>query len=126
MTDRRDARSGTAGWPAWARVANNWVHDVCTGLWFACVLVVWLLVSRASGASAEAASVLDQTALTMFGIALAALFGITVTGALRLAYWRADTPSEQVASKRPMLIGKHIAFVAVYGAGTVWAWWLVR
>jgi hypothetical protein len=40
-------------------------------------------------------------------------------------YWRAQTPKEQLAAKRITLIWKHIAFLLIYGGGTVLAWYFV-
>jgi hypothetical protein len=36
-------------------------------------------------------------------------------------YWRSDTPPDQVRAKRSALVVKHVAFLVVYGLGTVWA-----
>jgi uncharacterized membrane protein len=113
----------------WIRLANNWLHDVGTGLWAACLVV--LLVISGERPSFEAISSPDGYALiagvttTVFLMLVAALAVIALTGAFRLFYWRSQTPSDELASKRPALIWKHVAFVAVYVPGTWWAWTLV-
>lgn len=106
------------------RLINNWLHDVGTGLWAACALVIVVLeaeIAELAGMPQAAAAVLEsQHAVLM--LAPLALADIAATGGLRLAYWRSQTPAEELASKRPALIGKHVAFAVVYGGGT-WAMW---
>lgn len=107
------------------RLINNWLHDVGTGLWAACVLVIWLLQDRkeALATPAEAVmAILYEVQWLMFWLVVASLIVISITGALRLLYWRRETPEDQMPSKRPALIGKHIAFLVIYGGGTVWAY----
>ncbi len=110
----------------WMRLANNWVHDVGTGLWAACLLVLWVLRGRldsiGDAAGAAFATTMSDVLTLVFWLLIGALVAIVVTGALRLAYWRAETPREQLPAKRPALIGKHVAFVVIYGVGTAWAW----
>lgn len=105
------------------RLANNWLHDVGTGLWAACVLVIVVLDARKEALAAEAGSVFSEAVLgielLVFWLLLGALADIALTGMLRLAYWRSQTPAEEMPAKRPALIGKHIAFLAVYGGGTL-------
>lgn len=111
----------------WVRLANNWLHDVGTGLWAACLLVLVAL----DGPRADLASVPDAYAAVagvtglVFGLLVVALVAITLTGAVRLFYWRSQTPPDELAAKRPALIGKHVAFLVVYAPGTWWAWTLV-
>ena len=56
---------------------------------------------------------------------MVSLVGLTVTGAIRLFYWRAETPPDELKTKRGALIVKHVAFLLVYGLGTAWAAWMV-
>jgi hypothetical protein len=69
----------------------------------------------------EAAVVLSAANLNVFWLLVASLVGLTVTGILRLFYWRRETPPEFVRQKRRALIAKHIAFLLAYGLGTAWA-----
>lgn len=106
------------------RLANNWLHDIGTGLWAACLLVVWVLEGQIAQVASvpDAATALTQTQQLIFWLLIGALVDITITGVVRLFYWRSATPAEELASKRPALIGKHVAFLVVYGGGTLWAW----
>jgi hypothetical protein len=61
----------------------------------------------------------------VFWLLIGALVVVTVTGALRLFYWRATTPPAELAEKRRALIIKHIAFLVIYGGGSVWGWLLL-
>jgi len=59
---------------------------------------------------------------TIATLAIVALVVLAVSGGLRLAYWRANTPSGDFVAKRKMLVIKHVAFALLYGVGT---WWLL-
>lgn len=108
----------------WVRLVNNWLHDIGTGLWAACVVALWSLSTKRPEfvdlPRAAYAAVADVTSL-IFLLLVVALVVITVTGVPRLLYWRAETPAYELPSKRPALIGKHVAFLVVYGLGTWWA-----
>lgn len=109
------------------RLVNNWLHDVGTGLWAASLIAVWVLSRQANALAAQPAAqaAVRQAQLVMFWLMLLALVDIAITGAVRLLYWRAATPADELPSKRPALIGKHVAFFVVYGLGTVLGWWLL-
>jgi hypothetical protein len=109
---------------AYPRIVNNFVHDMSTGTWAACVLVIWTLWRETASASAETAQALALAEQRVFWLLVAALVGLAVTGALRLAYWRDDTTEETLAPKRSALIVKHVAFVVIYGLGSLWAAWM--
>jgi len=103
------------------RLVNNFVHDMSTGTWAACLLVIAVVRARAGGVPAEAAVVLAEAMRLVFWLLVASLGGLAVTGGIRLRYWRAETPSAHVGTKRAALAFKHVAFLAVYGLGTAWA-----
>lgn len=103
------------------RIINNFIHDMSTGTWAACLLVIWVIAARSKGVPPEAAAVLAQASATVFWLLVFSLVGLTITGAIRILYWRTDTPPEQLKTKRKALIVKHVAFLVIYGAGTVWA-----
>ncbi|MBA4370819.1 MAG: hypothetical protein C0418_04495 [Coriobacteriaceae bacterium] len=109
------------------RLVNNWLHDFSSGLWGSCVLVLWLLERSLPDTPPDeaVASVLFGIQWVFWWILLAALAIIALTGAVRLFYWRSATPAEELPAKRPALIGKHIAFLGIYGLGTWWAWTLL-
>ena len=119
------AEGAEASSSALPRIVNNFVHDMSTGTWAACMLVIWVIASRSAGVPAEAAAVLSDANTVVFWLLVLALVGLTVTGVIRLFYWRADTPPEQLKTKRGALIVKHVAFLLVYGVGTAWAAWTV-
>jgi hypothetical protein len=108
-----------------SRVVNNFVHDMSTGTWFACLLVIWVISRRIAGAPPEAQAVLVDAERAVFWLLAASLVGLAVTGGLRLFYWRQDTPADELAAKRGALLVKHVGFLLVYGLGTVLAGWLV-
>lgn len=112
----------------WVKITNNWLHDTGSGLWAACVVLIAVLASRQdamTGAAIEAWEVVAALTLLLFRILLVSLAVIAITGGIRLAYWKRDTPASDMRFKRPALIGKHVAYLLVYGAGTWWAWTMV-
>ena len=108
-----------------SRMVNNFVHDMSTGAWFACLLVIYVVASRTPGVSAEARLVLVDAERAVFWLLVASLVGLAATGGLRLRYWRLDTPAEQLTTKRGALLAKHAAFFVFYGLGTALAAWAV-
>ncbi|HEY5547998.1 MAG TPA: hypothetical protein VIL17_00205 [Coriobacteriia bacterium] len=107
------------------RIVNNFVHDMSTGTWAACVLVIWVIASRSQGVPPQAAVVLRDATSVVFWLLVVSLVGLSLTGGIRLFYWRAETPPDELKTKRGALIFKHIAFLLVYGLGTAWAAWVV-
>ncbi|HEY5548758.1 MAG TPA: hypothetical protein VIL17_04105 [Coriobacteriia bacterium] len=115
------ARQGSA----LPRIVNNFVHDMSTGTWAACVLVIWVIASRSQGVPPEAAAVLGDATRVVFWLLVVSLVGLSLTGGLRLFYWRSETPPDELKTKRGALIVKHVAFLLIYGLGTAWAAWMV-
>lgn len=110
----------------YVRITNNFLHDMATGTWAACLLVMWVLAARATAAiPPEAVAALDDASWIVFWLLLGALAVIGVTGALRLAYWRGQTSPDDLAAKRRALLVKHVAFLVIYGGGTWWAYTLL-
>ena len=107
------------------RIVNNFVHDMSTGTWAACILVIWVIASQSQGVSPEAAAVLSDANSVVFWLLVISLVGLSVTGAVRLFYWRSETPPDELKTKRGALIFKHVAFLLIYGLGTAWAAWTV-
>ncbi len=105
-------------------IANNFAHDLATGVWAACLLVTWMLASRLAGMPDAAAGAVRESMWMLFKVALAALVVIAVTGGVRLGYWRRQSVGEEDEKRRSLLV-KHAAFALVYGAGTAWLWTLV-
>jgi hypothetical protein len=110
----------------WVRLVNNWLHDIASGTWVGCVLVLYMLSGEAAKLSDSiAASAIGRAMWPLWWLLLGALVVIAATGAARLAYWRASTTAEEMPAKRPALIGKHVAYLAVFGLGTAWAFFLL-
>jgi hypothetical protein len=110
-------------------ILNNFLHDMATGTWAACGLVIWMLSGRVAAMStvpSDASLALHDAMSAVFRLGIAALVVIGATGGVRLGYWRRQTPPEDRQAKRRALIVKHVAFAVIYGLGTVWFWSLVR
>ena len=109
----------------YVRITNNFLHDMATGTWAACLMVLWVLKRQLVGMPPEAAAAVGDAMLLVLWLLIGALVVVTVTGALRLFYWRATTTPTELAEKRRALIIKHVAFLVVYGGGSVWGWMLL-
>ncbi|MGB4441592.1 MAG: hypothetical protein WBJ62_05145 [Coriobacteriia bacterium] len=109
----------------YVRIVNNFLHDMATGTWAACLAVLLVLSGRLAGMPAEAAVALGDAMTLVFWILAGALVVVSATGGIRLAYWRQQTAPEDLAAKRRSLIVKHIAFFVIYGGGSVWGWLLL-
>jgi putative copper export protein len=107
-----------------SRILNNFLHDTCTGMWVGCVIVIYTLAMQVPGMPAEAASAIELAQSRVWWLLVLALVGLGVTGGIRLFYWRSQASPGELAAKRAALIWKHIAFLVIYGAGSVWAYGL--
>jgi hypothetical protein len=107
-------------------ILNDFMHDLGTGVWAACLLVVWVLHGELASLPAEASAALSSVMWLLWWLAIAALVVIGATGGLRLRYWRRECDSHDVDAKRRALLIKHGAFLAVYGIGTLWLWTLLQ
>ncbi len=107
-------------------IVNNFFHDLASGMWAASVLVIWLLRTRLPGLPPEAAAAIADVMHTMFWLVLGSLLVIFVTGGIRLRYWRKQGTADELPYRRRALLVKHVLYLVIYGAGTVWAWVLQR
>lgn len=110
---------------AYVRITNNFLHDMATGTWAACVLVLWVLARERAELPSMTIDTLGGATHAVWLLLLGALVVLTVTGALRLFYWRSTTPAKELRAKRRALVFKHVAFLVIYGGGTWWAYTLV-
>lgn len=129
MTERTSVEASKpaagSGGGVYGRIVTNFVHDMSTGSWAACLLVIWTISVQSRDVSAEAQSVLSSASANVFWLLIVSLAGLAVTGGIRLRYWREEAAPGAVEAKRTALIAKHIAFLLVYGAGSAWAWTMV-
>ena len=80
QTPARSALTAARHRSALPRIVNNFVHDMSTGTWAACVLVIWVVMSRSQGVPSEAAAVLGDATRVVFWLLVASLVGLSVTG----------------------------------------------
>ena len=104
------------------RIVNNFLHDACTGIWVACLIVIYTLSRQVPGMPTDAASAIALAQSRVWWLLVVALVGLAVTGGIRLFYWRSQAAPEEIVAKRAALIWKHGAFLVIYGAGSVWAY----
>ena len=106
------------------RIVNNFLHDTCTGVWAACVIVIYTLARQVPGMPPDAASAIGLAQTRLWWLLVVALFGLAVTGGIRLFYWRSQASAEELVAKRAALVLKHVAFLVIYGIGSAWAYHL--
>ncbi|MDA3936868.1 MAG: hypothetical protein PF636_08440 [Actinomycetota bacterium] len=109
----------------YVRIVNNFLHDMATGTWAACAMVIWVLSGKTSTMPFDAAQAVESAMRSVWWLLIVALLVITVTGAFRLFYWRGQTPDDERAAKRRALVIKHVAFLVIYGGGSVWVYGLL-
>ena len=119
---RRDVSVLDSPYP---RLTKSFLHGMATGTWAACVMVIWILQGETAGMPLDASNAVESAMQSVFWLLVGALVVLTVTGALRLFYWRAQTPADERNAKRRALVFKHVAFLVIYGGGTVWAYGLL-
>jgi len=102
------------GSTALPRVMNNFIHDFCTGLWFACLLVLWVVESRSAGVPAEAAAVLASASVAVFWLMALSLGELRSRGRAP-ALLASRNRAGHVVGQAACLIAKHVAFVVVFG-----------
>jgi len=111
-------------------ILNSFLHDMSTGTWAACVLVILTLNARRLAATLpEVASALLDAQRAVFWLLVGALIILTVTGGFYLRYTRtkaSELTDEERATRRRLLLQKHVLLLSVYGVGTLWMWLLLR
>jgi predicted permease len=108
------------------KIINSFFHDMSTGTWAACVLVIALLNARRTAVLPEAAAAILDAQWAVFWLLVGALVVLMVTGGFSMRYWREKSASEEVTERLRLLWIKHVLFALVYGVGTVWVWLLLR
>ncbi len=118
-----DGFSIRAAAPRLPRVMNNFVHDMCTGIWFACVSSSsWSWTAARWECPSKLPQCSHRRVWPCSGCWSSSLVGIAVTGADPPALLAsARPPPDLLRAKRPALIAKHVAFIVMFGLGTLWA-----
>ena len=111
---------------AYLRITNDFFHDMATGTWAACLLVLLVLRNQATSMAEEPAAAIHVAGEVVFWLMIGALAVIAITGTVRLSYWRAQTPVRDREAKRRALVFKHVVFAVIYGGGTWWGWALLQ
>lgn len=105
-----------------AIVLNGFIHDFATGYWLSDLIAIYLLHSYRAGAPALAGT-LAGIERFFFWNAVGAAITIFATGGMRsFTYVDNFYGPEAEATRRKMLIIKHILLLAIVGSGTYWAY----
>jgi hypothetical protein len=96
-------------------VVNNFIHDVTTGLWLAC-LFLGIYINRRWGAGNDLLAEIQRFLLVT---SLASLFIIGLTGIIRRKTYTSYLYGVDLEVKRrALLIAKHILFAFIASGGT--------
>lgn len=105
----------------------GFVHDFAAGIWAACTFAIWWL-ERAMAVSADAEA-LRSLQWQFFYIALACVGVVLLAGVGRTfsySYVGAVYGEDSEATRRRMLIVKHVVLLIVFGVGTWWQYVTAR
>jgi uncharacterized membrane protein len=105
-----------------AVVLNGFIHDFATGYWLSDLIAIYLLHGYRAGAPALAGT-LATIERFFFWNAVAAAVTIFATGGMRtFTYVDNFYGPEAEATRRKMLIIKHVLLLAIIGSGSYWAY----
>jgi uncharacterized membrane protein len=105
-----------------AIVLNGFIHDFATGYWLSDLIAIYLLHGYRTGEPALAGT-LGSIERFFFWNAIGAAVTIFATGGMRsFTYVDNFYGPEAEATRRKMLIIKHILLLAIVGSGSYWAY----
>lgn len=105
-------------------IVIGFVHDWAAGCWGATLLGVWWL-EKTLRSNPEVAAILGALQRDFFAIGIACIVVVMATGAGRtFTYVDGFYGEDAEARRRKLLIIKHIVLFVVFGAGTLWQWFL--
>jgi uncharacterized membrane protein len=105
-----------------AVVLNGFVHDFATGYWLSDLIAIYLLHGYRA-ASPELSGLLAGIERFFFWNAIGAAVTIFATGGMRtFTYVDNFYGPEAEATRRKMLIIKHVLLLAIIGSGSYWAY----
>lgn len=104
----------------WLIILNDFAHDLFSGFWLSCVILMFLLSRKADALTdLAAASALREVLGTFFWFVVISLAAVMVTGGLRSMTYRPPQSDEEAGAKKKLLIVKH----AVLGLGFIGGTW---
>ena len=105
-----------------AIVLNGFIHDFATGYWLSDLIAIYLLHGYRASAPALAGT-LGGIERFFFWNAVGAAVTIFATGGMRtFTYVDNFYGPEAEATRRKMLIIKHVLLIVIIGSGSYWAY----
>ncbi len=105
-----------------AIVLNGFVHDFATGYWLSAMIAIYLL-HRFQGEYPAVTDLLGMIERFFFWNTVGAVVVIFATGGMRtFTYVDNFYGPEAEATRRRMLIVKHVVLIAIFAAGGYWAY----
>lgn len=103
----------------WLIILNDFSHDLFSGFWMSCILVLYLLDRKADAAGGLLlASELRDVMALFFWLVISSLAVVLITGIMRSITYRRERDEDTEQVKRKMLIIKHVFLGAVFSGGT--------
>jgi len=94
------------------RIANDYVHDMCAGLFPGAVAATWIVKGAMDAAEQGGGAAVRAASGGVWFVLVGALSLLALTGTLRLRYWRLNVREGFIPTKARMAAIKHFAFVA--------------
>lgn len=104
-------------------IINDFAHDLFSGFWLSCVIVVYLLSRKVEALSDPSAiAALRDVLETFFWFVAASLAAVIVTGGVRSFTYRPPQDDDKAVIKKKLLIIKHVVLGIVFIGGTWFAY----
>ncbi|HAK59122.1 MAG TPA: hypothetical protein DCO77_01895 [Nitrospiraceae bacterium] len=103
----------------WLIILNDFSHDLFSGFWMSCILVLYVLDRKADAAGGLLlASELREVMALFFWLVISSLAVVLITGIMRSITYRRERDEDTEQVKKKMLIIKHVFLGAVFSGGT--------
>jgi len=107
----------------WLIILNDFAHDLFSGFWLSCVILMYLLSRKADALSdPSAASALREVLGTFFWFVVASLAAVMVTGGVRSFTYRPPQSDDEAGTKKKLLMIKHAVLGLAFIGGTWFAY----
>lgn len=105
----------------WVRIVVDVLHDLAAGAWPGATAALWLARNRAAELGSDVLESTVEAWAPVAWVMLGSLAVLIATGFMRIDYLGAGMPEELRSARSRTAAYKHVAFVAVFIASTVFA-----
>lgn len=107
-------------WKTRLIIINDFAHDLFSGFWLSCIIVMYMLDKKAGAMPDTAAAAALHDVLRLFFLLVVASLGIVLaTGIGRyFTYGRPAQSSDEEGTRKKLLVIKHVFLGAAFIGGT--------